>query len=448
MRLGLARTLALAVIAYAMLPAAAGADDEEDALLPHPRGRWWLSGQVNLIDQYHGDFAAAYSGPNSLRPQAENALSSVATLYSGYRVARTVELLVDVEAAGGTGLSQTLGLAGFSNLDVVRNPSLSKAPYLARGMVHVVVPLGREWSRNERGPLSTFEELPDRRLELRLGKFGTADFLDLNSVGSDSHRQFMNWAVDNDAAYDYMADTRGYTVGLFAEDTAGWWSLRGAVGLMPRVANGPSLDTDLAHARGQNLELEWRRPFLQGRATHLRLLVYRNLARMGVYRDALQLAEVNGTTPDVAADGQPGRAKNGFGLNVDQELGGGVRVFARAGWNDGRTESFAYTEVDRTVALGGDLQIPGRRQDRAGLALVTSALSADHRDYLAAGGLGFILGDGALRYGHEQILEGYYTVGLWRGLSAALDLQWIHNPGYNQDRGPVLIASARLHLEL
>ncbi len=436
----------LALVAAALVPAARA--DDQDSLLPHGPGRLWLSGQVNEIYQYHGDFPAAYSGPNSLRPTAEGALSSLATLYSGYRITRTVEVLVDAELAAGSGLSQTLGLAGFSNLDVVRTPTLSKAPYLARGMVHVVVPLGEAWSRNDRGPLSTFEELPDRRLELRLGKFGTADFFDLNAVGSDSHRQFMNWAVDNSGAYDYMADTRGYTVGLFAEYTAGRWSLRAAVGLMPLVANGPKLDTDVGSDRGQNLELELRPALLPGRATHLRLLVYRNLARMGMYREALQVAEAKGTTPDVAADGQPGRAKTGFGLNVDQELGGGVRVFARAGWNDGRTESFVYTEVDRTLALGGDLRIPGRGRDKAGLALVIDALSADHRDYLAAGGLGFILGDGALRYGHEQIVEGYYTLGLWRGLSVAGDLQWIHHPGYNRDRGPVWIASLRLHLEL
>ncbi len=427
---------------------AAGTAPAEDSLFRHSStSRLWLSGQVNEIYQEHEPFPAAYTGANSLLPIEEHALSSLWTLYAGYELSRTLEGLVHLEWAGGSGLSSVLGLAGFSDLDVVRNPSLGAAPYLARCQLNKVIPLGEGWAPNDRGPLSAFREIPERRLELRVGKFSAVDFFDLNAVGSDSHLQFMNWAADNDGAYDYMADTRGYTVGAVAEYHDRWWSLRGAVGLMPTVANGIHLDGRVGRDRGQNLELELRRPLIKGRATSIRVLAYRNLARMGVYRDAMRLAAATGATPDVAATGRPGRSKTGLGLSMDQELNGWVRIFARAGWNDGRTESFAYTEIDRTLAFGGDTRVPGRGHDRLGVALVANGLSPDHRDYLAAGGLGFIIGDGALRYGSERILESYYTLRLHGGVHAAFDLQWIGNPAFNRDRGPVLIRSLRLHLD-
>lgn len=412
------------------------------------RSRFWAAGQVNVILQEHGHFGAAYTGTNSLLPVHETAMSRLMTLYTGYQITRNSEVLVDVERMSGGGLSTALGLGGFTDLDVVRNPALSTNPYLARYIYHHVIPLGGGTETNDRNPFCVLTELRERRLEFRVGKFGTVDFFDLNSVGTDSHLQFMNWAIDNEGAYDYMADTRGYTLAAMGEYHSGWWSVRAALGLMPVVANGLKLDRHIRQDRGQNLEFESRRPLVAGRGTTIRFLVYRNLARMGNYRNAKQKGQLTGTLPDVAADGRPGRTKTGFGINADQELNDRVRLFSRIGWNDGRNESFAYTEIDRSASAGGDLRVPFRANDRFGLAVVSSALSPDHRNYLAAGGLGFILGDGALRYGHETILETYYTAHVYRGISIAGDLQWIRNPGFNRDRGPVLVRGLRLHLDL
>ncbi|MDE3179911.1 MAG: carbohydrate porin, partial [Acidobacteriota bacterium] len=228
------------------------------------------------------------------------------------------------------------------------------------------------------------------------------------------------------------------------------WALRFGEAMMPKVANGENLEADLARAHSENLELELDPSLLPRRATSLRLLSYVNHADMGSYRDAVHeflLGEVS--VPDITLSRRQGRVKYGFGVNAFQELGGGVRLFGRWGWNDGRNESFAYTEVDRTVSFGGDLAGSHwrRRYDKAGAAFVVDEISGDHRRYLALGGKGFLLGDGGLSYGLEKIFETYYTFHLWRGVFGAVDLQHITNPGYNRVRGPVFVPSLRLHID-
>ena len=401
--------------------------------------RLWLGGQANLILQGHGLFKSPYEGPNSLRPIRERALSRVFTLYSDFRFTRTTEMLIDLESAGGKGISDAFGLAGFTDLDVVRNPQLGSTPYLARAQVHSILPLSSQQEPATRGPLSGFAQTPIRYVEVRVGKMGTVDSFDVNSVGSDSHLQFLNWTIDNNGAYDYAADTRGYSLGTVVEYHQPLWSARGGVLLMPRVANGIKLDHDIRHARGENFEVEWRLV----PATTMRFLVYRNLARMGSYREALSTS-----SPDITLSRRRGRTKHGLGWNAEHELTDRLRAFARLGWNDGRNESFAYTEVDRTAAAGFDFRpFPRRRLDKLGVAVVANRLSGPHRDYLAAGGLGFLLGDGALRYGPERIVEGYYTASFGRGIYLSLDIQAIRDPGYNRDRGPVVVPGTRLHVD-
>ena len=197
---------------------AATTETEPDSVFPHLRdGRFWVSGQANFIFQTHPSFYAKYTGPNSLLPNYEKATSRVLSLYAGFQVNGSTEVVATIEEAGGAGISQALGIAGFSNLDVVRNPTLNQEPYLARAVFHKVIALSDKRIEAERGPMSTFSELPERRLEIRAGKFSTVDFFDLNSVGSDSHLQFMNWSTAQNGAYDYAADTRGYTWGVVGE---------------------------------------------------------------------------------------------------------------------------------------------------------------------------------------------------------------------------------------
>jgi len=426
-------------------------EENSPTIFPHSQtSRFWISGQINTILQWHPSFRAKYSGDNSLRPQAENATSRVLTLYTGVQLTKRTEILFDVESAGGRGISDALGLAGFTNLDVVRNPSLGSKPYLARLMIHQIIPLSKETTDTKRGPFSLPTRLPIRRIEIRAGKFSMADFYDVNSVGSDSHLQFMNWTIDNNGGYDYAADTRGYTFGLLVEYQDRNWGVRFAEALMPKVANGINLEWNLHRARSENLELEFRHNFIPGRAGVLRLLTYMNHANMGSYREAIENFRAGRTSvPDITAHPAQTRIKYGVGINYEQEVTKQLRFFGRYGWNEGRHESFAYTEVNNTVALGFDFTGDRwrRNHDKIGVAFVTNGISADHRLYLALGGKGFLLGDGALTYGRENILETYYTAHVWRGVFTSFNLQHINNPGYNRDRGPVLVPGMRLHLE-
>jgi high affinity Mn2+ porin len=431
-----------------VLLAAQGRSLAADSTIANP-SRWWLSAQVNVIYQWHPAFRALYTGANSLLPVAEHATSRAATVYSGLLVGRRTELLLDLEAIGGAGISQALGLAGFTNLDVVRNPGLGAAPYLARALVRYTIPLSGETESVTRGPLALVVAPPVRRVSLAIGKFSLADFLDLNSAGSDSHLQFLNWTVDNNGAYDYAADTRGYTIGALTEFWDRDWGIRFAEGMMPRVANGIDYDWRLAVAHSENLEVELRRGFLPRHSGAVRVLLYRNHADMGSYREAID-AFLSGTDPipDITAHRRPGRTKAGAGVNVEQAIGRGVQVFGRAGVNDGGKESFAYTEVDQSVEVGAAWGAPPwRRDDRLGVAVVSNGLAEDHRQYLALGGRGFLLGDGALDYGREQIVEAFYTWSVGLGFSIAFDAQHVAHPGYNRARGPVNVFALRAHFE-
>jgi high affinity Mn2+ porin len=432
-----------------------GTEGEESGpttIFPHSKtARWWVSGQINIVFQAHPAFHALYSGPNSLSSRGEHATSRVLTLYTGYQLSNSTEALFDLESAGGRGISDALGMAGFTNVDVVRNPSLGSKPYIARAVLHKVFALSGKEEDAERTPLSILTKLPERRLEVRVGKMSVADYFDVNSVGSDSHLQFLNWTAVNNGAYDYAADTRGYTVAAMVEYHDHNWGVRFAEALMPKVANGPKLDFNLARARSENIEVEFRPKLQKEKNTVIRLLSFINHAEMGSYREAVQ-AFLAGTDPQptIEAHRKQGRIKFGFGLNAEQEITKNLRVFGRLGWNEGQNESFAYTEVDQGVEAGADWQLEQwqRPTDKIGFAFITNGISRLHQLYLALGGNGFLLGDGRLTYGREDIVETYYTAHLWRGMYVSPDLQWAAHPGYNKDRGPVVVPGLRLHLEL
>ena len=430
-------------------------DDPVLTMAPHPENsRYWISGQANIIFQGRLPFHSLYEGPNSFRNSGEYKTSMVGTFYTALRLNRSIryntDFVLDFECAAGRGLSQALGLAGFTNLDVVRNPSLGSAPYLARYEIHQVIGLTDEITSQTPGPFSPASSVPVRRIEFRGGKMTLPDFFDINSVGSDSHLQFMNWTVDNNGAWDYAADTRGYTVGGMIEYDDPKWSLRYGIFAMPVVANGIDLDWAFSRAHGQNGELELRHSFIRGLSGRTRILFFANRAHMGTYREAVN-AFLDGTdpTPTITLHEHFGALKYGFGFNTEQELTPNLSVFGRFGWNEGQHESYAYTEVDQTVEVGADY-VPARWHrpaDKIGLAVVSNAIKRDHQDYLHFGGLGFILGDGNLNYGRENIVEAYYTLHAWRGLFYSIDVHHISDPEYNRDRGPAWVGSVRAHID-
>jgi high affinity Mn2+ porin len=449
--------------------AAPDAAAEPLTVFPHSdSARYLLSGQANIIFQAHPGFHSPYAGTNSLLARGEYKTSLVGTLFMGYQVVRNpryeLDAIYDEESAGGRGVSEALGLAGFTNLDVVRNPSLGPVPYLARVELHQTIGLTDKLVDQQRTQFSLATKVPARRLELRFGKMGLPDMLDLNDAGSDSHLQFLNWTADNNGAWDYAADTRGYTYAAIAEYDEVDWSARYALALMPTVANGIDLQWNLHRASAQNVELEYRRtPFAllperlfdPKHKGSVKLLGFVNHANMGDYRDQIKVAlgeRAIGQTdavPVITQHAPQVTEKYGVTLNFEQELPADVRMFGRFGWNEGQHESYAYTEVDQTFELGGDLAGNrwGRRNDKVGLVGISNAIKRDHQQYLALGGLGFLLGDGALSYAREDILETYYNAHTWRGLFTAFDVQFIDHPGYNQARGPVVMFSVRTHVD-
>ena len=420
----------------------------------HGNDRYWLSGQANIIFQGNLPFHSPYVGTNSFRGASEYKTSLLGTFYTELRPTSSIryntDFILDLESSGGRGLSQALGLAGFTNLDVVRNPTLGTAPYLARYQIHQVIGLTQETASQEPGFFALAPSVPVRRVEVRFGKMTLPDFFDFNNIGSDSHLQFMNWTVDNNGAWDYAANTRGYTVGGMAEYDDRIWSLRYGLFAMPTAANGMDLDWNWRRSHSHNGEFELRHSFIPKRKGVTRVLFYANRAHMGSYREAVDafLAGTD-TTPNILLHEHFSALKYGFGYNAEQELTENLRVFGRFGWNDGKTESFAYTEVDQTVEAGTDNAGARwhRPADKIGLAMVSNAIKADHQNYLKLGGLGFILGDGNLNYGRENIVESYYNWHAWRGLFYAVDVQHINNPGYNRDRGPAWVGSVRAHID-
>jgi high affinity Mn2+ porin len=440
------------------------ADGEPVMMFKHPDDQpWYVAGQANIIFQAHPGFHSPYAGQNSFLGRGEYKTSLLGTVFLGYQpwhgfhkpeerqhLRYNTDLLLDIESAGGRGMSEALGIAGFTNLDVVRNPSLGSQPYIARVEVHQTIGFTDEMVENVRGPMSLATKVPVRRLDFRFGKMSLPDVVDANSILSDSHLQFMDWTVDNNGAWDYAADTRGYTYAATLEYQDRDWAVRYALALMPTVANGIDLDWNLHRSRGQNFEAEWRKSLIPGRKGTQRVLGFVNAAHMGNYREAVA-AYLHGqdATPDITKHEHFDNSKYGLGYNFEQEVTDHFRVAGRFGWDDGKEESYAYTEVEQTVLIGGDYDGAqwGRKHDKAGLAFNSNAIKRDHQHYLQDGGLGFILGDGHLRYGRENILEGYYNLHATRGLFFALGGTHIDNPGYNRDRGPVWVASVRAHVD-
>jgi hypothetical protein len=317
-------------------------------------------------------------------------------------------------------------------------------------MLREIIPMTSEQVAADRDELDLATSLPVRRIEVRLGKMDLTDFFDVNTYGSDSNLQFLNWTVDDNGAWDVAANARGYTDALMVEYDDRSRSVRFAEAFMPKLPFGQFLDADLARSRAENLELEARGKHIVHRDGVVRGLVYLNHANMGSYRVAnAEFLDGATATPDISATRREGRHRYGFGLNMEQGITNDIGVFGRLGWSDGHNEAFCYTEDDRTVQIGGLVKGGSwrRSSDRAGVAFVANGIVAAHQQYLALGGLGIMLGDGGLTYRREEIVETFYTAHLWRGFSMSYDFQHVTNPGYNQARGPVSVSAVRFHTD-
>lgn len=442
-------TLGILVIAAPLLAAVAQSSDDS-AKAGSARWHPYLLGtQVNVIAQGLRPMRSPYEGPNSLVGRGDSKVSHAYGVYGGVDAGQGLTGYLDVEMIRGKGISRVVGLAGPTNGDVLRQGTvdLGSGPYVARAFVRYT----RSFSRGQRDTLTSGpDQVPGivstHRVEITAGKLAVSDLFDVNRYANSTRQQFMNWSLFQNTAWDFAADTRGYSNGVAIAWIHPAWAIRAGSFQMPHEANGNVFDSDLTRARGDEVELTLTLPRVR---TIGRVLGYANHARMGDYAEALAIGVSRGQIPDIAADDRPGRKKYGFGLNLEQPLadGGETGAFGRLGWSDGRNESFAFSEVDRHVSVGAQVSGVhwGRANDRLGLGAVREGIVAVHRNYLAAGGVGFLLGDGRLTYGPEQIVEGYYRLQAGQYLQLSPDVQGIINPGYNRDRGPALVGSLRVN---
>jgi len=438
------------ILALALARPMAAQDASTDAPAnPPATERWNLYYQATSIGQYHSSFPSPYSGPFSLAGHPEAEASLTTTIFFGFLIAPNTQFYFDPEIAGGRGFSATNGLANFSNGEMPRVATATPKPYIARLFITQDFAIGDEREAVESDENQLSGSRPAKRYSITLGRFTVTDFFDTTKYSNDPRTQFMGWATMYNGAWDYPADTRGYTWGWMHELHFPRWALRYASAAMPRVANGEQFDRRLFRDRSDMFEGELDGHF-HDRPGAVRLLSYFNRADMGTYATAIRLAGQTGTQPDVVATRRVGTLKYGFGVSADQEVAKDIGVFGRLGWNDGKTESFAFTAMDRVATAG--VSVKATRWKRPGdvvaTALTIGGLSAVHSQYLALGGNDFLIGDGALRYGPETTWESYYSARLFKGLFATLGASHYNNPGYNRDRGPLWVGTLRLHIEL
>lgn len=410
-----------------------------------------LGMQFNGVYQNVPGFHSPYTGQNSFRTDDGRGRDFTHTygVYLGSQLAPTLQTYLDIEYFQGNGVSDGTGLGGFVNGDVIRagSSNLSKSPYVARLYLRYFLPLSAETEKVDRSADQLPGEQPVSRWEVKAGRMTLTDDFDLNRYANNNRTQFLNYDFLYNTAWDYAADTRGYSYGVVTALVQPRWRLAFGVYMEPNTANGAAFDLIDMRELGYNLELTLK-PNNAG--TVVRLLSYFNDARMGSYDDALALGRATSTAPDLLRVERQGGIKYGFGLNFEQPLAddGETGIFGRLGWNDGEHETWSYVESDRHASLG--VQVSGvhwkRSDDRFGIAYGVNGLSSDHRNYLAAGGSGILLGDGKLNYGYEQVLEAYYRIQLGSYLQVSPDFELIQNPGYNKDRGPTEVYGLRAHL--
>ncbi|MDB5017787.1 MAG: high affinity Mn2+ porin [Mucilaginibacter sp.] len=402
--------------------------------------------QQTIITQYKPAFNAPYSGKNSLSPLAETQSSITTTFFAAARLWKGAEAYFNPELSGGSGLSQTLGIAGFPNGETFRVGGVQNKIYVARLYFKQNFEWGTEKDTIE-NDINQLAGLKSKRyFSIAAGKFNMGDFFDQNNFSHDPRSQFMNWALMDNAAWDYPANTRGYVIGAYSELGQPTWTLRFAFTMTVTQANSSTWDAKIAKANTQTLEYE-KRYIIGGQKGTLRLLGFLNNGKFGNYD--LAIAQ-NPKAPNVDSTQAYGRHKYGFGINTDQYITKDFGVFAKASYNDGHTETWFFTEIDRSLTFGGILKGTqwNRKEDEAGLAFIVNGLSAPHRNYLADGGYGFLIGDGKLNYAPEMIAEFYYKIDAYqKKFFLTPDYQFIVNPAYNKDRGPVNVFSLRAHVE-
>jgi high affinity Mn2+ porin len=406
--------------------------------------RWEIHGQTTYLPQGYPAFRAPYSGPNSLTPASQFQATWSNSLFLNARLWEGGEVYYNPELLQGFGLNNTVGVAGFPNGEAQKSNFPFPHYNTSRLFLRQTFGFGGEQEELPSGALQLANRVDVSRLTLQAGKLSVADVFDGNSYARDPRKDFMNWSLWSSGAFDYAADKLGLGYGVTAELNQKQWALRSGYFLMDAESNSNNFDTRIFQRGGYIVELETRYS-LFSQPGKLRTIAWLNSTFSGSYRETLNNPALN---LDISQT-RTGRIKYGYVINIEQALTDEVGLFGRWSWNDGKTEIMAFTDIDASLSLGASIKGTrwGRPDDVIGIGGAINALSRDHRDFLAAGGLGPLIGDGRLNYRRERILETYYAFALNKELTLTADYQLITNPAYNADRGPVSIFSGRLHGE-
>ncbi len=452
LRAGDGRPAALALLAAGGLAARA---QEEPAPAPAPATptvpaaqNWnWHVQNTEIVQGYPG-FSSKYSGPNSLPAGGQTRETVSLDLMAGIRLWPGAEAHIDGLMWQGFGVGNSLGIDGFPNGEAFRLGNDEPNVNIPRLFIRQIIGFGGEQEDIADDAFDLAGKADVRRVTLTVGRFSAKDIFDNNSYANDPRTQFMNWGLMANEAWDYPADALGYITGLTAELNQPQWTLRYGFFQMPRSSNGTALDDHFLDAWGMVTELERRYAWGEHPGV-VRLLAYLNRAHMGSYQDAVNVHEENPSVPADIEATRDYRYKYGFGLNWEQEVVKNVGAFSRVGWSDGQTEGWVFSDVDYSVSLGFSIKGEAwhRPDDTFGLAGLANGLSHVHQQFFGDGGTGVLAGDGALTYGWEKILETYYDCQVWKTIRAAVDYQYVVDPAFNQDRGPVSVFGARLHWE-
>ena len=408
---------------------------------------WNVHGQLTYVEQGYPAFRSPYQGANSLTGSSQIQNTTSATAFVGYRPWDGTEIYVNPELMQGFGLSDTVGVAGFPNGEAQKSDFPMPRMDIARVFVRQTFGLGGEQETIEDGPNQLAGKQDISRITVTAGRFAVIDIFDGNSYSHDPRVDFLNWNMYCCGSYDLTMDKISYTWGAAAELNQKYWAFRAGYFLVPTVSNANTFDTQIPEHGEYIGELELRYS-LFSQPGKLRLMGWANIANMGSYADALAMPVTTPNYPDITQTRQV-RTNYGFVVNMEQAITSDLGVFSRASWSPGLDEIIGWTDCDESFSFGAVLKgnAWGRPDDKIGVAGVVEGLSPIARAYFAAGGLGILIGDGQLNYRPEQIFEAYYTYSLNKWATLTFDYQFIDNPGYNADRGPVSVFSGRLHAQ-
>jgi high affinity Mn2+ porin len=412
-----------------------------------------VHGQTTFVWQSYPTFRSPYVGPNSLPGTGQARETVDATLFAGIRLWQGAEVWLNPEVDQGHGLADTHGVAGFTSGEAYKLGFSYPYARMQRAFLRQTINLGGESGKVDADINQFANTITSNRLVLTVGKFGIVDIFDTNKYANSPKTDFLNWALINAGTFDYAGDAWGYTYGAAAEWYQGRWALRaGLFDLSATPAGGASPQGGFLDSTFSNFEMVGEieeRHELWGQPGKLKITGYLERGRMGTYQDAINLAQLTGQPADITAV-RTYTSRPGVSLNLEQQVSEMVGVFARAGWADGTREPWDFTDIDRTVSGGISLSGKqwGRPNDTIGVAGIVNNIAPVHQAFFNAGGLGILIGDGQLpNPGLEEIFETYYSYGFTEATKVTLDYQFINNPAYNTQRGPVNAFAVRLHTQ-